>query len=52
MPCLACVLTHVWHTLKMKRANFGENGIGAKTKEQMSALFAQTHKGFTLDAYA
>jgi len=37
---------------KMKRANFGENGIGAKTKEQMSALFAQTHKGFTLDAYA
>lgn len=36
---------------KMKKVNFGENGLGAETKTKMGKLFETTHRGFILDAY-
>lgn len=36
---------------KMKKVNFGENGLGAETKTKMGILFETTHRGFILDAY-
>jgi len=36
---------------KMKKVNFGENGLGAETKTAMEKLFESTHRGFVLDAY-
>lgn len=36
---------------KMKKVNFGENGLGAECKTAMGKLFESTHRGFILDAY-
>mmetsp|Transcript_76744 Transcript_76744/g.220359 ORF Transcript_76744/g.220359 Transcript_76744/m.220359 type:complete len:129 (+) Transcript_76744:663-1049(+) len=36
---------------KMKKVNFGENGLGGETKTKMGKLFETTHRGFILDAY-